>query len=164
MCVIKLNGILAVSNGVNLSGAEGISGSNTLCQYKLLRSKYLPIFVVITDFICDDTPSEIIAAIDSGKFDFQPLRTFKGRDVVPELRKSLVDKIKQEEAMKRFEEKVALIGLTAEELQQLKTVDWYHDYTDDGSVWRAAEARHKKVKASVGEWKYSEYRNAVLDR
>jgi hypothetical protein len=62
--MIKLNGILAVSNGVNLSGVEGMSGSNSLCQYKLLRSKYLPIFVVITDFICDDTPSEIIAAID----------------------------------------------------------------------------------------------------
>lgn len=132
-----------MSNGVNLDGGEGISGSNSLCQYKLLRDRYLPIFVVITDFICDDTPSEIIAAIDSGKFDLKPLRTFKGYDAIPELRKSLIDKFKQEEAKKRFEEKVALIGLSAEELQQLKTVDWYHDYTDDGAVWRSAEARHK---------------------
>jgi len=162
--MIKLNGILAVSNGVNLSGVEGIVGSNSLCRYKLVRSKYLPVFVVITDFICDDDPAEIIAAIDSGKFDFKPLRTFKGYDAIPELRKSLIDKIKQEEAEKRFEEKVALIGLSAEELQQLKTVDWYHDYTDDGAVWRSAEARHKEVKSSVGEWKYNEYRNAVLDK
>jgi hypothetical protein len=162
--MIKLNGILAVSNGVNMIDVEGIMGVNTICRYKLIRDKYLPIFVVITDFICDDTPGEIIAAIDSGKFDFKPLRTFKGYDAIPELRKNLIDKIKQEEAKKRFGERVALIGLSAEELQQLKTVDWYHDYTDDGAVWRNAEARHKKVKASVGEWKYSEYRNAVLDR
>jgi hypothetical protein len=162
--MIKLNGILAVSNGVNMIDVEGIMGTNTICRYKLIRDKYLPVFVVITDFICDDTPSEIIAAIDSGKFDLKPLRTFKGRDVIPELRKSLVDKIKHEEAKKRFDKRVTLIGLSAEELQQLKTVDWYHDYTDDGSVWRAAEARHKEVKSSVGEWKYSEYQNAVLDR
>ena len=101
--MIKLNDILAVSNGVDLSGVEGMVGSNSLCQYKLVRSKYLPIFVVITDFICGDTPSEIIAAIDSGKFDLKLFRTFKGHDAISELRKNLIDKIKQEEAKKRFE-------------------------------------------------------------
>lgn len=47
----------------------------------------------------------------------------------------------------------------------LDRFDWYYDFSDDGRVWRAGEAGHKRLKAIVAEGgdKYEALYNGFVD-
>ena len=166
--MFSINNKVAITNGLPYFGE--ITG-----EYKNGTVVHLDkgLFVVETERIVENDPTEVIQAIDSGKFDIWPLRQYGGRDLISDLREYLYKKLKTETAIKEFQTKVRALEqkwskIPTELLEEVKSLDFYYDYIDDGGQWRAAKNTHDtalgKLRVIDAEGFYSEYQELVFRR
>ncbi len=176
--MIKINGRVYLSNGENIVAKF----NKEITEGLLHRGKYSDgtEFVVgnykiifITEKLCEISEpddEQLVELYKNNLFDFWFLKNFNGCNL-SEVPKYLLDRIEQKEKAKKLKERIVNLAkdynnIPDEIKEAVYNLDHYHQYTDDGAVWRSAEAKHKEVKNLLEQYEnglafYSDYRNLI---
>lgn len=169
--MIRISGTVYLSNGLEIKLEDNMHKGNYADGTKYIVSGRKIIFITERISVFNEPDDEAMLHLyDAGWFDLWFLKNFNGKNysfAPPELHARLVQKKKQEE----FKQKVAILetkypDLTRETKDSVYHLDHYHEYSDDGNVYRNAQARHEKVfkelQALGMEDFYRDYRKLLL--
>lgn len=166
--MILINNGLAITNGDEFkpNHLSGQYANGTV--YHLHVLEYGTRLVIETGKLVEDTSDEgILNAIDNGKLDIFPLTTYGGKNSVIGLLKSINRRLENIRRIKEYNEKLAKLSakypqIPAELLQELKNHDWYFEFSDDISVYRAGNAHKKELLAKLKEINAEDYYHEYL--
>lgn len=152
-----IHNLLAITNGQNYdTGHIGGTYANGT-RYYLHKLGYGTRLVIETPVLVEDTSDEgVLKDIEDGKLDIFPLNNFGGRDTVAAHKRGLFENQEAARKVAAFDVKVAELNsrypqVTEELRKMVKYHDWYYEYSDAGSVYRAGVAREKAIKAALKE-------------
>lgn len=163
MIIISHN--VAVSNGDDMTGKTrhqsvlkdgtkyhiGLTAENPELRYGQSGHMY----ILETEYICDPSDNlALIKAIEDGKFERFPLRSFNNRDLVHNFHCIILNRITGAKHVEQRNQKVQALQskyptVPFEVFELLSRLDWHYDYTDDIKVWRAAKDRHDSMKQKL---------------
>lgn len=167
--MFKINGVLAITNG------QPFVGDIDFCQYANGTKYHLHngMLVIETPVIFSDTsPEGILKTIEEGKLDFWPINTFRGWNNAGLLRERILKMIDEDHRRKERQKLISELesrfpSLPKELMEKVYNLDHYHEYSDDGAVYRNAQARHEQVLKELRELGmddfYREYRKILYN-
>lgn len=165
MIIISHN--VAISNGEDMSGKTkhqsvlkdgtkyhiGLTVENPQLRYTISQTGSM--YILETEHICDPTDNiALIKAIEYGKFERFPLRSFNNCDLVRNFHNIVLTRIASARQTEERNQKVQDLQskyptVSFEVFELLSRLDWYYNYTDDIKVWRAAKNRHDDMKQKL---------------
>lgn len=171
--MIKINGTILLSNGLDVNLEEGMHAGQYADGTKYIVSGYKIIFITERISVFNEPDDEAMLALyEAGWFDLWFLKNFNGKDyrfARPELHARIEEKKQREERKKKVQELESKYPEVPDELKErIRNLDHYHEYGDDGKVWRNAQDRHDKVIEelnAIGKLDlYKEYRKLIFTK